>query len=194
MGLVLDTPPTSYPVTLTEAKAQCRIEEDDSQDGAINIMIAAATSYVEQYLGRSLMPQTWRLTLDRFQNEIVLPKGPVTEVTEFQYFDADNAQQDVDAALYEIDVASDPPRVLRAPNANWPVTAAGVNKVVITYTAAYDPLPAAIKHAIQLLIAQWFDSRTSLSAAARAAPEDSIIPEVPHAVTALLSNFRSFAF
>lgn len=193
MGLVLVTPPAALAVSLDEAKAHCRVD-GTSQDIALTGMIGAATNYVEQYLGRSLMPQTWKVTLDQFASEILLPRGPVTDITAFKYFDANGDEQTVDSALYVLDTANDPPRVVRAPNAAWPVTAEGVNKVQVTYTAAYPVLPIAIKHALLLLISQWYDNRSSLPKVPQTGAEGSVLSELPHAVTALLSNFRSFAF
>jgi hypothetical protein len=61
MSLRLITAPTDKPVTLDEAKAQCRQDTASmgtDEDAILNAYIAAATAYVERYTGRALMTQT----------------------------------------------------------------------------------------------------------------------------------------
>lgn len=185
MSLTLVTPAASYPVSLAEAKAHCRVETTDG-DGLLNGLIAAATDHVEMYTGRALIAQTWKLSLDAFADSMVLPKGPVQSVTFVKYLDTAEAEQTVPAADYTVDIASDPQRVARDSDASWPSAHDGVNVVNITFVSGYSAVPPAIKQALLLLVGQWYDQRSGVS--------DKPISETPHAVAALLSNYRSFAF
>jgi uncharacterized phiE125 gp8 family phage protein len=182
MGLTLITPPASLPVTLADAKAQCRVESDD-EDSLIEGLIAAATDYVEQYTGRALITQTWRLTLDEFTHALLLPKGPVQTVTHVRYFDSEGAEQTVLVDDYTLDNTSDPAWVVINSGASWPVTQSGVNMVKITFVAGYTEVPSSITHAILLLIGQWFDNRSAVS--------DKAVIAVPNAVESLLTNYRN---
>jgi len=193
MSLRLITAPTDYPVTLDEAKAQTRVD-GTADDAALNLYIAAATDYVEQYTGRAIMPQTWELVLDTFSDAIQLSKGPVTVISSVSYYDTDGVIQTVSSSNYAADLASDPQWLVRASDYTWPTVAYGINNVIIRFVAGYATVPPSIKHAILLLISQWFDERSSLSAMARPAAAGGDIPELPHAVSALLTNYRSFAF
>lgn len=66
-GLTLVTAPATEPVMLSDARAHLRIDDDDtSQDSLIQTLIQAAREYIERILGRALVTQTWKFTLDRF--------------------------------------------------------------------------------------------------------------------------------
>ena len=186
MGLTLLTPAASYPVTRAESKLHCRVD-GTADDGLIDGLIAAATDYVEQYTGRAIMGQTWKLSLDAFSESILLPKGPVQSVTSVQYFDTNGDIQTASASLYTFDAASDPSWIVVNSDVSWPDTLDGVNAVNVTFVAGYSSVPAAIKKACLLLIGDWYRGR-----------ENTLIGtnqpmEMPHAVTALLCNYRAYA-
>lgn len=176
MGLTLVTPAATYPVTLAEAKAQCRVDHSD-EDGTLNALIAAATDYVEQYCGKALVSQTWLLSLDAFTDAIEIPLGPVQSVSSVKYYDADNIEQTVSSADYVVDLATNPQWIVRNSDTAWPATATGVNVVNITFVAGYATMPPAIKLALLLLVSAWYDNREGA---------------MPTAVSALLSPFRRF--
>lgn len=176
MGLTLITPPTEYPVTRTEAKTHCRIDGSD-EDALVDGLIAAASEYVEQYTGRSLLGQTWKLTLDEFSDSILLPRGPVQSAT-VKYYDASGVEQTASTDLYTLDAASDPAWIVRNDSETWPGTLDAVNVVSVTFIAGYETVPVPIKQAILLLVAQWYDDRTGWQ---------------PHVVDALLANYRAFS-
>lgn len=181
MGLRLVTAPTTFPVTTAEAKAHCRVE-DSSEDGLIEALIAAATDYVEQWTGKALVTQTWRLTLDAFSESIMLPKNPVLSVASITYFDVDGDIQTVSPSDYTVDNASNPAWLVINSDASWPATASGVNMVRVEFIAGYTTIPASIKHAILLLVGQWFDYRASVS--------EKSMAEMPFAVESLLRPYR----
>lgn len=185
MGLKRTLAPTDTPVSLAEAKAQCRVLSDD-EDELIEGLIAAATSMVEDYCGRSLMAQTWRLTLDNFADRIILPRGPVQLVSAFTVLPQTGAAETVSGDLYALDNESDPPAIVRQPLATWPTPGDRVNPISITYVAGYDAVPAAIKQAILMLVANWFKNRETLLTG-------SIVAEMPFGTMALLENHRAFA-
>jgi uncharacterized phiE125 gp8 family phage protein len=188
MGLVLVTPPTAYAVTLTEAKAQCRVTSTD-EDGVIQGYIAAATSYVEKYTGTSIMAQTWKLVLDGWSDCIKLPNGPVSSVTSVKYLDTAGVEQTLAADQYTADLASSPARVVRKTTTTYPPALNEIASVNVTYVAGYTTLPdtkADLRNAILLLIGQWHANREAVNVG-------NIVSEFPHAVEALLTNHRCFS-
>lgn len=182
MGLTLITQPASFPVTLAEAKAHCRVE-DAAEDATLNGLIAAATDYIQQYTGKVIIPQTWRLTLDTFSDSILLPKNPVQSVTSIKYFDFIVDIQTLPTGYYTADTASDPAWIVLNSDQTWPDTLDAVNAVRIEFIAGYTTVPPSIKHAILMLVAQWYDHRAAVA--------DKAIIAVPHAVEALLANYRN---
>lgn len=158
MGLTRVAAPMGLPVTLDEAKRHCRVTNSAS-DTVLQRLVEAATTYIEEYIERSLAHQTWKLSLDCFSDAIRLLRGPVSEITSFQYVDADGALTDVPEALYTLDTESDPAWIVRNSDEAWPDTLDAVNVVQVTYTAGCAPVPEDLKHAILLLVGHWFDER-----------------------------------
>ena len=68
---MLLTPPAVEPVGLNEAKAYLGVL-DSAEDNLISNLITAARQAVEQYCGRVLINQSWRLTLDTWPQEAIV--------------------------------------------------------------------------------------------------------------------------
>lgn len=184
MGLTLLTPPDDEPVTLIEAKAQCRVLHSD-EDTYIETLISAAARYVERYVGRSLTERQWKLTLDEFSDSIELPMGPVTAIDAVEYVDADGDTIAIDAANYTLDSTSEPQWLVRNSAYNWPGTLGAVNVVSVTYTAGFATLPAQyadLKIAVLLLIGHWYRNREAVS--------EGTVNTMPLAVEALAGPYR----
>ena len=186
MRQTLVTPAASQPVTLAEAKVQCRVLHND-EDALITGLIAAATAHVEKQTGRAILAQTWRLTLEGFADSITLPQSPLRSVTSVKYLNAAGTEQTLASSVYVVDATSTPGRIVLAADNDWPVTADSPNAVVVEYQAGYDAAPAPIKHAILLLIGHWFANREAVNVG-------NITSELPLAVDALLKNFRAYGF
>ncbi len=149
------TPIETPAVTLTEAKAQLRIEPDFDVDNAqIQGMIAAAQDYCQRYTGRPL-GQTMAFDLDYFDNISNLQCLAIPSVTTLQYltdagyvdlapenYTFKNLYKD---GLYSLAFVGTLPVL--------PVNSAAV-KVLITTTA-----PPAIKTAMLLIITDLYERR-----------------------------------
>ena len=174
MRLVLVTPPVAQPITLCEAKAQARVTHDD-EDLLIQHYIDAATAWLDGpagILGRCLVTQTWRAELATVGPAIRLP-FPDSLVDSAVFTDA--AGGDLD---YRIDRRDQ--RLLLRPLAGFGRPAA------ITFTAGYGApaeIPAAIRQAMLLLIAHWYENRAAVSLGTSPSA-------LPMAVDALLAPYR----
>lgn len=187
MALELVTPPAALPVSLAEAKAWCRLEEDDNSfDVVLTGSIRAATAWVEQYCGISIMERTWRLWLDRFSDSIELARGPVISVSSVKYVDGDGLAQTLSSSAYALDLVSRPQWLVRVSDASWPATLDTVNAVYVDYVAGYQELPAThedLKIAIQMLVANWFANPEAVNVG-------NITSEMPFGVQSLVSPYR----
>ena len=187
MGYRLITPPAAFPVTLAEAKAQCRVDHADD-DAILNRLIAAATSYLDARAGvlnRCLINQTWELTLDAFPpDEIQIDLGPVQSIVDVNYDDPSGAAQSLVVTSYILDAAS--PTAWVVPQDDWPATIEAVNAVRVRFIAGYGgtsaAVPDAIRHAILMLVSHWYENREAVGQ-----PQ----AELPMAVTALLAPYRA---
>jgi uncharacterized phiE125 gp8 family phage protein len=156
MPLALITPPAVEPISLAEAKLHARVDDSD-RDTLITVFIKSAREAAEHELGRALITQTWRLTLDEFPcAEIELPKPKVLSIASVGYVDADGVDQVVSSANYTLDSAQLPGWVLPAENFDWPATRAIANAVRVDFTAGYGPaatdVPASVRQWMLLQI------------------------------------------
>lgn len=175
MALTLITPPTVEPISLEEARMQCRITAGDTtEDAVLGVYIQAARETAEHELGRALLQQTWELTLDAFPaGEISLVRGRALAITSVKYLDPAGALQTLDSSAYTLDAATLPGWVLPAVGTSWPATASVVNAVRIRYTAGYGTaaasVPAAVRQWLLVTVAAMYDQREALDASGRVA-------------------------
>lgn len=162
MSLLLTAPPTSEPVTLSEAKVHLRVGSS-AEDTLISALIAAARQVAENECRRAFITQTWEKTLDLFPEAIELPYPRTIGVTAITYLDRDGAAQTLSPASYLVDTKSEPGWVTPAYGYAWPETYLVPNAVTVTYTAGYGAngaaVPNAIKQWILLMVGHYFENR-----------------------------------
>lgn len=167
-SLTIMTPATDEPITLVEAKQHCRVT-NDVEDDLLASFIAAAREYVEEFTRRILMPTTVRIGLDHFPGgRLCLPHTPVQSITSIKYLDGAGVEQTFSPANYVVDLGSFPPSVSLAYGQSWPQTQSVANAVRIVYVAGYESaaaVPAALKAAIKLYVADLYLNREAQSAA-----------------------------
>lgn len=175
------TAPTYEPVTLAQARMAARVDSDDTSEDALftGVIIPGVRQDCEQLLGRSLMKQTWRRTLDCFDDEMALAWPNLLSVEFVRYRDVDGVWQVLDASYYEVDTASVPGRVLRALAKTWPTLYPFPGSVRIDYTAGYSDsatesaqqaaVPASVKRWMLARIATAYEHRLELIAGASVA-------------------------
>jgi uncharacterized phiE125 gp8 family phage protein len=151
------------PVTLTEAKAQLR-QTLTTEDTYIGTLIVAARNLAEEYLARGLFTQTWKLTQDRWSDEIWLPRAaPLQSVSSVKYYDDAGTLQTLATSVYLTDSTSEPARIVLAPYQIWPTLQANrAGAVEVTYVVGWTDVPSipqAIKLGLQLLIGHLYAHR-----------------------------------
>lgn len=190
-GLVRLVAPSGTALSIDDAIAHLRLEDDAPDVDLVEALCAAADRHVEQVTRRCLLTQQWRLTLDAFpctdDPTIRLPLAPVASVQSVTYVDTAGATQTLSAGAYQVDVTSLPPRLLPAPGTSWPRTREGaIAAVAVTFTAGYGAntaVPADLKSALRLLLGHLYENR-------EAVVTGTIVTTVPLAVEALLAPHR----
>ena len=206
----LVTAPTTYPVSVEEAKLFVR-QDEEFDDAVISGMIQAACEYVETYTGRSLISKQWDLFLDTFPTQnsvrntydnfdkyfdvfsslvsITLPKFPLLTLDEFEYQDKDDATQTFDQSTITIDAQNNlPAKLTLNPDESWPETSQKANSVRIRFSVGATKVcsvPPTLILAIKQLVAHWYENRESVIIGATAS-------SVPLATEALLWSERVF--
>lgn len=163
MALKLITPATVLAVSLAEAKQHLRVDVSDD-DTLITAMITAATELAEQATGRAIMPQTWELALDAFQDALEVTRVPAVSITSLKYWDKAGVQQTLSDALYTLDNADQfgPAYVVPVYGGTWPDTRDQVNAVALRYVAGYADaasVPESIKSWIKLMVGAMYENR-----------------------------------
>ena len=95
MRLVDTTKPTSLPISIGEAREQCRVT-DDTHDTLLMRLIEDVTEQVETINEMRLITRTVRLDMDGFPSggaDIEIPVYPVSAVSSVAYTDGDGAAQ-----------------------------------------------------------------------------------------------------
>lgn len=175
------TPPTTWPVTLAEAKAHLRVDVSD-EDALITALISSASEYVEKISGMSTTPRVLEAMLARWPTSkwLRLPYPPVVAVTYVRYT-ADGTQVDMPTDQYAISAdrtgiwAREWPRAELSDAVEYPIT--------IRYTAGDADTPAPLRHAILLLIGYWYEQR-------EAAVSGHVSREIALGVDALIAPYR----
>lgn len=147
------TNPETEPVTLAQMKTHLG-EYDDvtTRDDDVTQIIQTAREWVEDFTGRALIDQRWRITFgdlaavdpvlepacacarsEERGEHVYLRKSPVIALVSFVSVDADGVETAVDADSYELqDADSKWPRVVAKNGAIW---ATGLYRIV--YRAGY---------------------------------------------------------
>ena len=199
-SLTRQTAPAVEPVTLSEAKAHLRVDTTDD-DTYISTLITAAREWVEQYLDRTLVHTQWVMRFDKFPSSgtepVELPRPPMvasgtaTAVTVLFTSEA-GATSTYSTAEYRVDRYATPGTVLPQYGYTWTPHRQDDNAISVTWWAGYGnsgcllytspSLPAAIRHAMLMLVGHWYESRQA-AVATGAVPQD-----VPFGVRSLLDT------
>lgn len=179
------TPATAEPVTLAEAKAHLRVDNAD-EDAVIGGYIAAARDYVEKYTGTFIMPCRVRAFCDSFSDCSRIPMVPLDDVVEISCTLPDGSAHIVSDTIYEVRADGLTAAVVLKQGQTWPSILAG-SRIAVTVDVGYGSVPPAIRHAILLLLGDFYRGRENTSIGSYNQPA-----EMPHAATALLTNWRAW--
>ncbi len=175
MFLSLKTGPAIEPVSLDQAKAHLRIDDND-EEGLINSLITAARLMVEARTGRALIEQTWLFHLDEPSGFYELPLKPTKSIAEVMVFDPDDTPTSLAANAYIAEARGETIKVKLL---------ASVHRAEVAFVAGYAAaadVPAPLTQAILQLTAYWFENRGNTSLMGSA---------VPKSVAALLAPYRN---
>jgi len=160
MSLCLITPPASELVTLAEAKAHLKLDTSDD-DALLGTLITAARARAEWHTGRAFVTQAWRLSLDAWPHgDIVeIPLPPLVSIAEVAVIASDSVRSVLDPAVYRVDTASQPGRVIFT---DRPQSLRRRDCLQIAFTAGYgdaSAVPAPVREAILEIVADLYSHR-----------------------------------
>lgn len=183
------TAPGAEPLDLAEVRRHVR-QIAGIDDDALADFITRVRGSVEDYLHRSLITQTREQVMDRFpRGPIELQFGPIQSLTSIKYLDDSDVEQTEDAALYDVDLYSVPPRIQPKFGRIYPVLQPGLNRVRIRYTAGYGDtaaaIPPGIRTGMMLMLGTLYEQREDIIVGTSAmkiprGAEAYLLPHVVH--------------
>lgn len=164
MAYKVTTAPATEPLTRSEVKNYLKVDST-SDDLLIDTLITAARQWVENHCALALLPQTVLETFDGLPKDgaLNLTISPLREVSGIYYRDNSGVVQTMATGIYRTDSITMPPRIIRQYAQSWPTLEDAPGNASAIYTAGYNDasaVPAAIKTAMMLTIADMYDNRT----------------------------------
>ena len=159
-GLEQTTAPDNS-VLLATVKSHLRITSS-AEDTLIQLYIDGAVRAVEQLARRSLLNQSWTLTLDSFpaMDYIELYMPPLVSITALTTYD-DNNTPSTAFSSYTLDTAGE--RLLLDDGATWPTDLRAHASVKVEYATGYGTaatdLPGTLLRAVLLLVGDFYANR-----------------------------------
>ena len=194
-SLIRLTQPTVEPVSIAEAKAQCRIDDTGEDLLLMATYISAAREWAESYTRRTFIHTQWQLRTDSFPFEFRLPFPPMATATGYTAVAVTYTSSIVGGVgtvvtlptdQYRVDREQTPGGIRPLYGQSWPGYINDRNAVTATWWGGYGEdgtkIPKAVKPAIMMLVAHLFSNREMTSELA--------LKEVPFGVKTLLNTVR----
>lgn len=153
---VVPVAPAVEPVSLAQAKLQCRVIGTD-EDDTLDLYIASARAHAEAYCGVAFAERTVVAHCDSFTDLARLPFAPVNSVTSIEYVDPAGSIQTLPASVYELRSDNLDAAIVLKAGQTWPMIQPG-SRVSLTASVGAAP-PDDVLHAMLLFIADSFDRR-----------------------------------
>lgn len=171
------------PVTLAEAKAQCRMVEDDSQDDFLTSLIAPARAYVERYTYYSFVAGERTATFNAWGDFLEIARRPIASIDSIFYSTTNDPADDAELEDFIAPLGRYPFRIY--PYATFPTLVDG-GSITVTYTtgavASTSEEYLIGKRAMLLLIGHWFENRETAVIGQTSAEVDFAVRELLNSI------------
>ncbi len=187
------TAPADAPVSLAELKQQTRVDFSDD-DTILQAYLDAAVDHLDGWtgiLGRAMINQDWRIDLMCWPaGGIVLPFGDVSDA-DITYIDPDENELVLGRGEYELVETATGSMIRFRDSFSRPALFDDASDAVqVTFTTGFGPaatdVPSALRVAIMLLAAHWYEHREGA--------EGTKIESVPLSVDRLITPYRRVFF
>jgi uncharacterized phiE125 gp8 family phage protein len=161
------TGPLTEPLSLAEAKLQCKVEHDD-EDTLIQGVITSARLQAEHLTGRPFITQTWEVVLDAFPcGAIALIKANVLSIVSVTYLDLEGDSQTLAPTAYTLDAEDTTDCWLHpARDTTWPSTIDTANAVRVRFTCGYGSaadVPEVVRTWMKLMVSHYYNNREAVA-------------------------------
>lgn len=140
--LTIITPPGAEPISLADARVQCRASSAD--DAFLTLCIKGARAACEGSIRRALINRVVEQTFSQFDDAgLELQLRPLVTLTSVKYDDVNNNEQTLSGC--QLDVVDDRLLVLPPLGTSWPTTKEGKPGAVrVRWTAGYGTADSSV--------------------------------------------------
>jgi len=194
MQIQLTTPPAVEPVSLEEAKLHLRLATTaaeaaayTTEDNWLTRNIKSARTQCEFETGRRFITQTLTMYLNRWPDEryIRIPYPPLQSATVTYQLEGEG-DYDNTLSTVDVDIVSEPGRIILQPNESWPNGTLYTDKPIkITFVCGYGlavAVPEDIKNAMLLKLEDAYNNRGQVVIGVS-------VSKIEDAVDSLLRNY-----
>ncbi len=203
---VVTAAPADTPVSLTELKTYLRVD-DDTEDALLDAMIKGGVETAETYLGRSLITQMLRQSLDYWPARqasdarfpwfdgpriVELARPPVQSIVAVTVYDQDDQSSVIASSAYRLaNGSNDRARLVLHKGQSWAADLRPTDAIAIDYIAGYgdtaSDVPEPIRQGLMALIGFWFEHRDG-------AAWQTALPPLPIGAASLWRPYRLMGF
>ena len=163
---MVNTPPATEPIFLSEVKTYSRID-GSAEDTILESFITAVREGTENYLGKALITQTLTMSMDWWPGIIInLPRPPLISVAEVRTVDEDDIATVYSANNYYTRGDAVHSQLVLKQGVSFPLnTSRDFGGYEIEWVAGYgaaSSVPNAIKEAMKLWVAMIYEQRVPI--------------------------------
>ncbi len=191
-SLVRIVSPTEEPINAEEAMAFLRVDDADEAP-LIESLISVARQMVEDFTGRSLVEQQWKLTASEWPDEchdgdeIALERTPLVSVESVKYYPASGASQaTLSSDNYHVLTGPTPGLIVLSSDESWPDLYDRPDAVEVRFTAGASDvadIPPMCLHAVRLAVSHLYENRGAINIG-------NIVNELPMSLKYMLESQR----
>lgn len=190
-----------------------RVDHNDD-DALIAGLIGGATQYLDGWmgiLGGCLVEQTWRQDFDCFDRDLLLPLGPIIDISSITWRNADGDISTISPAAYDLRTDATSRSFVRFENNfAYPADVYASRAIAVSYRAGYETIPEVpavepgpgdppdppgssaiparvtvpepLRVAIMLMAAHWYNNREAVA--------QDTFADLPMGVDRLIAPYR----
>ena len=150
------TEPTIEVITVDELKTFARIDTT-AEDTLLEGFIKAARIATEKYLGRALVTQTMKMTMDFWPGTVIqFPRPPLISVTKVATLDESDVETEYSSSNYYVVTEAIPGKLVLKQSVTAPInTSRDYAGYLVEFTAGYGPAGEDVPQPIREGIALW---------------------------------------
>lgn len=182
--------PELEPLEVEEANEHLHVS---GQDEYVTSLIKVARKSIERYLQRTLITTTYIAYADKWEGEFKLPFPKLQSVETVKYYNSNGTLTTLTEDDYYWVVTSGEPGIIkRKYDVVYPELNLGMpDAIEIEYTAGYgdeaETVPEDIRHAMKLLIGNYYEQRSDIVVGSTAS-------RIPNYITDLIHSYKIYKF